>query len=314
MSELTFPIPRGYPARQRLNIYQLAPPRVTEVVLRDFATRFGLAVKGKSTTIQYDATRISLIDGSRVVTLYRDSGGLRYQDRSRWQIDDGRSNVKLSDAGAIDAARAYVRRLNLAPLKDCDVLKVSRLHVGSTVRDGDKRDERVIDVGVVFRRKIDGVRVDGPGGMVVVYLDQNAEVTGVDRIWRERTKVLRPVRSLRSIESVASEVARVLDTSLADRVEVRDLRFGYFEYGWCDSQPSIQPAFVALLTLYSADARCSPAHCVRDRRRDKCHWSDHAIAKASCTTATKIEENEPDSTANVKVLWTSHHRRHRGRT
>jgi hypothetical protein len=81
-------------------------------------------------------------------------------------VDDGRSNLKLTDADAIEAARAYVRRFELAPLRECEVLKVSRLHVGSSARVGEKHDERVIDAGVVFRRTIDGVRVDGPGGMI----------------------------------------------------------------------------------------------------------------------------------------------------
>ena len=254
MSDLTLPIPRGYPARRQLNIYRLTTPQITERTLRDLASRFALAGKGKGATFQSDADRISLIDGTQVVTLYRASGGLRYQDRSRWQIDDGRSNLRLTDADAIEAARAYVRRFELAPLSECEVLKVSRLHVGSSARVGEKRDDRVIDAGVVFRRTIDGVRVDGPGGMIVIYLDHKAEVTAVDRIWRPRGAVLRRVNDLRPIERVASEIRGTLTDDVA-RTEVRDLRFGYFEYGWRARQASIQPAFVALMTRYSPDAR-----------------------------------------------------------
>jgi hypothetical protein len=238
-----------------LNIYKLTSPEVTERAVRDQARRFDLAGKGKGATLHADDNRISLIDGAEIVTLYRNSGGLRYQDRSRWQIDDGRSNLKFSDAEAIGAAREVVRRLDLAPLKQYEVLKVSRLHVGSAVRDGERRDERVIDVGVVFRRLIDGVRVDGPGGMITVYLDHKAELTGVDRIWRERGAVLRAVRDLQPIDRVRADLSRTLDDTHAARTEVRDLRFGYFEYGWRDRQTSIQPAFVALLTLYSEDSR-----------------------------------------------------------
>jgi hypothetical protein len=255
MSDITLPIPRGYQVRQRLNIYRLVAPSVTEAALRDLAGRFGLAGARKSGTFHADPTRMSLIDGPHAVMLYRDSGGLRYRDRSRWQIDDGKSNVKLSDGAAVEAAREVIRSLGLAPLKECELLKVSRLHVGTLAREGEKRDERIIDAGVVFRRTIDGVPVDGPGGMVIVYLDHNAQMTGVDRIWRERGKVLRPVRALRPIESVSAEVERVLGEREGGRIETRDLRFGYFEYGWRDRQAAIQPAFVALLTLYSPDER-----------------------------------------------------------
>jgi hypothetical protein len=36
---------------------------------------------------------------------------------------------------------------------------------------------------------------------------------------------------------------------------VRDLRFGYFEYAGALGRRPIQPAFVALMTRYSPDAR-----------------------------------------------------------
>jgi hypothetical protein len=255
MINLTLPIPRGFPLRRRMNIYRVAVPRVTESAVREISGRFGLSSKGKAATVRSDKDRLALIDGSKVVTLYRASGGVRYQDRSRWQIDDGRANTQISDTEAVGVARGHVGKLNLAPLNECEVLKVTRLRVGSAARDGHAKEERTIDVGVIFRRLIDGVRVDGPGGMIVVYLDHDANVTGVDRLWREKGKVLRPVTDLRPIERVAREVETRLGNGLSGKTEVRDLRFGYFEYGWRDNQRVIQPAYVALLTLYSPDAR-----------------------------------------------------------
>jgi hypothetical protein len=43
------------------------------------------------------------------VTLYRGSGGVRYRDRARWQVDHG-GDLDLADEEAVDLARSFVER------------------------------------------------------------------------------------------------------------------------------------------------------------------------------------------------------------
>src|SRR2546425_6437875 len=97
MAELTFPVPEGVPTTRQLRIFSLETPRLSERTVRDAGKRLGLAAGRRSGLVQFDNARITYVEGHHVITGYRASGGLRYHDRSRWQVDDGRSNVELSD-------------------------------------------------------------------------------------------------------------------------------------------------------------------------------------------------------------------------
>jgi hypothetical protein len=244
------------PARPRLRIYGVAAPRVSETSVREFASRFGLAARGTRTGIlESDDARLTYREGSHVVTQYRASGGFRYHDATRWQVDDGRSSVDIDDEAAVELARGYVKKHRLAPLRECRVLKVARLHVASADRDGKQRDERVVDVAVAFQRTVDKIPVDGPGGKVIVYLDHEGALTGADVLWHTLTRSRREVRALRPLDAVAEEASAFLGARRGGRIEVRQVRFGYFELGWQERQRYLQPAYVILMTLYSDDER-----------------------------------------------------------
>ena len=255
MAELTFPVLKGVPPARQLRIFSLETPRISERTVRDAGKRLGLSAGIRSGLVQFDNAKITYVEGHHVITCYHASGGLRYHDRSRWQVDDGRSNVELSDRVATDIAKKYLTRLELAPAKECRVLKVTRLQVATADRERREQDHRVIDVGVLFQRLIEGVPVDGPGGKIVVYLDRAGQMTGFDRIWRDIRGAYRRVKDLRPPQVAADELARLLANRAGGRVEVRDVRFGYFEFGWRHRQRYLQPAYIALLTLYSRDER-----------------------------------------------------------
>ena len=167
---------------QPLRIYRTTPPAVTEWSTGDLAAQLGLRA-GRHGTTRTTADKVTIADGHSEVTVYRDSGALRYRNRTRWQLDHG-GNLDLGDDDAAGIARAFVERYDLAPLAECRLAKVTRLRVGLADREGTTAEERVIDVGVIFRRAIDGLATDGPGGNVMVYIGADGEPTGVDRIWR----------------------------------------------------------------------------------------------------------------------------------
>ena len=100
------------------------------------------------------------------------------------------------------------------------------------------------------QRIVDGVPVDGPGGKVVVYLDAAGEVTGLDRTWRTISGVRQPVEALRPPDDVLTRAGRFWSAST--RVDVRQVRFGYFEQGFRTRQTTLQPAYVVMVTLQSA--------------------------------------------------------------
>ena len=239
----------------KTQIHALAAPGASAKALRDFATKFGVA--SKEATQAQDATVFTYTAGQHVLALFKASGAIRYQDVTRWQVDDGESNLKMSDATAAKRALAAISEHRLARASECELLKVTRLTVGAANTVTKRGNERVIDVGVAFRRTVGGVPVDGPGGKLIVYLDHKGELTGFDRIWRPIGGVQAQVKELKDPQVAEEDLLRYWKAHEAGRIEVQRMRFGYFELGYKDAQRVLQPAYVMPLTLYSQDERIS---------------------------------------------------------
>lgn len=237
----------------QLRIYRCADPAATEPAAAELALRFGLPADNYS-VLHSSAEAVTYSHGSREVIIYRRSGGLRFRDLARWQADHGGS-LDLGDDDAVRIARDVVARYELAPADELAVSKVTRLRVGLADREGTTERERVIDVGVVLRRVIDGLPADGPGGHIMVYLGAEGELTGVDRIWRPIAAVHSDVESLHPREWLEERIGRHLGADRTARLDVHEIRLGHFENGWNAAQEFLQPAYVVLGTLRSPDER-----------------------------------------------------------
>jgi hypothetical protein len=247
VNEIVFP---KWPAPRRaaaLQIYELGRPVVDERSLRKVASSFGLPARAKTGRLEIDDQKLRYSVGSQMVTQYRASGAVRYQDGARWQVDDGYSNVRIAEDKAVAIARRYMAAHAIAPLKECELAGVTRLRVGIANIEGDEHEERVIDMGIVFRRVVDGQPVDGPGGQVMVYVDAAGEVTGVDRTWRPIRRVLRRIEALRSADQLAQRMRRYFGD--AAYIDVDDVRLGHFEQGRRTLQKMLQPAYVVMVGL-----------------------------------------------------------------
>lgn len=252
MSErVVSPWPSESATRQR--IFRCAVPEVTERMATQFAAQFGVAVGRFGETRSAEA-KVTYAAGQQEVSVYRGSGGVRYRDLSRFQVDSG-LDLELADEEAVDRAQAFVEQHELAPMAECRLEKVTRLRVGLADREETVSEERVIDVGVVFRRIIDDLTADGPGGYVMVYIGPDGEVTGADRIWRPIAGVEREVEALSSREWLDERLYRFHNPDPEMSLDVEQIRFGYFEHGWRIRQEHIQPAYVVLATHRSPDER-----------------------------------------------------------
>lgn len=232
----------------KTQILALGSPGASAKAVREFAQ--SLKLEAANATQAQDATRFTITAGQHVVTMFKASGALRYQDRSRWQVDDGKANLKISDAEAEKRARALVSAHKLASAREFKLLKVSRLTVGEASVEEQRGSERVIDVGVAFQRLVGGVPVDGPGGKLIVYMDHNGELTGFDRIWRPVAKVQAPVKELRPPKAAEEDLLRYW-TRETGRIDVLEMRFGYLEFGYQARQAVLQPAYVMPLRIVS---------------------------------------------------------------
>lgn len=238
-------------------IHSLKTPSVNEKTLMLEARRFNLGVNRKNGTLIKDGDEFTYLEGSQVVTLYSASGALRMYDSTRWQMDDGKANMKISDEEALEIAAKFIKETGIIDMSGSKLYKVTRLFVGNMDRESKKSEERVIDVGVVFQRHINGIPVEGPGGKTVVYIDQNREVSGCDRILREIDNELKktPVEKILKPKDAREDLIKYWDREGIEQVEVSETRFGYFEFGPNDSQKFLQPAYIMPLKIISKNER-----------------------------------------------------------
>jgi hypothetical protein len=238
---------------ERARIFRLAPPRMSQKTVLAHARRFGLKGNVKVGSLYQDARQTSYSEGSFELVAHHASGGLRFHDKARWQVDDGTSHVEFDDATAVQMAERFIEAHSVVPLTECKVLRVTRLNVGVAEKRTERAEHRIIDVGVAFARIVDGIPVEGPGGKAMVYIDSKGNLTGIDRLWREVLEVHADGVPLRSPEAVEQEALREWGGQGSGVVTVDDIRFGYFEHGWDISQRYLQPAYVILMTLTATE-------------------------------------------------------------
>jgi hypothetical protein len=243
VEDITLPVVPERGAR----FFRLRAPTADDRALLRASRSFGLSGREQAGGIFRDARLLRYSEQQHTVVLHRASGGLRYYDVQRWQRDDGEAHVELTDRQATAAAERFVTRRKLARRDQYQVLRVTRLHVASGEIEGEKVDERVIDVGVAFQRVVDGIPVDGPGGKLVVYLDAKRNVTGTERLWRP-LGAPGPMSELQPPERVLNRIRRRFATE-DSMIEWEAFRFGYFELGWDERQAILQPAYIAIFTL-----------------------------------------------------------------
>ena len=243
------PIPGG-----QANIFRLKTPSVNEKAVRGLARRLGMQADARSGALRSDAEKLTYSEGFLELTMDRASGGIRFIDRARWQVDDRESDLKIEDAAASRLAKNFVNKYKLAPSAETKFLKAARLHVGEATEGGKEASDRVIDVAVALQRLVGKIPVDGPGGKIIVYLNHERQTTGVERIWRDIAGVHRRGGSYRTPQDALGDMAEHFKAKQGV-IEVQEMRFGYFEDGWGSKQQYLQPAYVVFGMLTSPDSR-----------------------------------------------------------
>lgn len=236
------------------NIYRLRRPDIDQESLRRAGSRFGLTVTAETGTLVFDAASIAYSEPAEWgLRQLRPSGGWQYRHATHWQADRG-GNLRIEDDEAARLSLAAIRQYALPTEPELELMRVERLHVAHAERGGANHEERIVGVRVLYRRVVDGLPVEGIGGKTIVYLDQERDLSGIDHLWRGIEGVHEPLRGLRPVEEAIEEVRRRYGTG-PGRIEVTDLRLGYFELGWYDEQEYLQPAYVVYVRLGNGDGR-----------------------------------------------------------
>jgi hypothetical protein len=237
----------------KAKIYRLSPPAVSEAAIRALAKRLGFEGSrvGKLCT---DAETLTYSEGPLELKMYRASGGVRFRDRSRWQVDDRGAKFNLTEESARRLAQSFTKKNRLAATSEMRFLKSARLRVGEADRESKQSFERTIDISIALQRMVDKIPVDGPGGKIVVFFDRDGVATGFEQLWRTIRGASRRPGALRPPQAALDEmVSRWRQRQGV--VEVSQIRFGYFEEGWRKRQTYLQPAYVILGEIYADNPR-----------------------------------------------------------
>ncbi len=210
---------------------------------------FGVGAK-----LQPSRTQAGLLvaqEGPRYAEVFQASGGSFCADMERiWPLvppsDFGRIDRRaLSRNVVLEVAQQLVRQLDALPKE-----KVRPVYLPETLQVLDESGERrrvVISASVLFRRVVDGLTVEGPGGKLKVYFDEQGKPAGLLRTMR----VLQPYRKLpiRAASDVMAELRKVpvRRQLLAGvrSVELSRLRLVYYEAPADQEQKFLQPAYMA---------------------------------------------------------------------
>jgi hypothetical protein len=229
--------------RMKAHVYRLKAPRFSEAAVRKFAKQFGLRAERNSGKLSTDAEKLVYTDGHHEVMLHKASGAVRMVDRSKWQVDDRSSDLRIQDAAALKLAEGAVRQMKLARAGEMRFYKAARLRVGVATRQGREVSERTIDVAVAMQRVVDKIPVDGPGGKIIVYLNHERRLTGIERVWRELGAAHRRNAPCRSAEAALDDMRKHFRAK-EGTIDIYEVRYGYFEDGRRRVQRYLQPAYM----------------------------------------------------------------------
>lgn len=218
--------------------YEVPAVKVAAASVRATAKALGLTGAGGDVVTTTDL--LGYNEGRHRLEVHKASGAVAYYHRDKYGRDP-KQDFTLSDRRADAIARKFIERSKLVPAAAAQLAAVTHMH--SAVGDLKARQvkERIVDAGVVYRRTINGVPVDGPGGFVLVSVDPEGEVIAARRIWRPVGKQVGKVK-LRRPEAARQAFEKHVSRLRGDVTVIR-AGFGYFELGALDRQRVIEPAY-----------------------------------------------------------------------
>jgi hypothetical protein len=248
---------------QALPVFRLHRPSgfpMSAAMLGKVAQQMGLTGRPTEVCIAEDWT--SYREGHHDLSMHSRSGALRYRHRERY-AQQGEKPFALSDRQAEAAAEKLLERIELAGRDERRPAGITHLRTAGASLAGEQRKrepEVLLDAGVVFRRMVQKVIVDGPGGLAVINIDPESDVAGFDIIWRpvaeavDEVKVLPPDRAEAAMKEIAGRVR--------GDVEVTKATFGYFEQGSSDAQEYLQPAYSMIYVVRDGEVEYKSAEVV----------------------------------------------------
>lgn len=231
-----------------VTVYKLAAPQASTAQVAAMSQRFGLTGKMREFISSEDWT--SYNEGRYRVAVHRNSGALRYVHVDKYGVEPLK-DFKISKDKVADIAKTFLKRAKLVPDGQSRLYKVTYLRSAVSDLKGKEKSERLIDAGVIYRRLVDGISVEGPGGYAMVNVDPEAEVVGLRSVWRPTTTREAKVKIMPVGQ--ARETFEKLISNVIGDVTVTGANFGYFEQSEMDKQTYLEPAYVFIYTVQNGE-------------------------------------------------------------
>lgn len=224
-----------------MKVYDLSKLDPSDSSLIAFAKSIGFS--GKSKEYDSDDEVNSYSDGQHRVQIYKQSGAFEYRDLEKYGIESSGGNKKdaLLDDRSQEIAKEFLKKINIVNESEIIFQKVTHLKGATGSIDSDARETSIIDSGVIFTRRVDGIDILGPGGNCMVNIDFNGDVVGFSHLMRPTKSAIDTVKIV-SPETVLNDIEKKLKEMVRE-ILVTKSRFGYFELGKNDLQNKLQPVY-----------------------------------------------------------------------
>lgn len=219
-------------------VFEIPAARTGGPALRETARSLGL--RGTGGDLMTSPEFMAYSEGRRRLEIARASGAVVFFDQDRYGQEPEKP-FELSDRRADAIARKFLEQTKIVQPNAAQLARVTHMH--SAVGDvrGGSVEERVIDAGVVYRRTIGNLTVEGPGGFGMVTVDSEGEVVAFRSVWRQVGKRVASVRIKKpeqAIHALEEHLAKVPGDAVVTKAA-----FGYFELAAFDRQRFMEPAY-----------------------------------------------------------------------
>ncbi len=245
-------LPREVPASAAA--YATRPVKPTPATLRATGKSLGLA--GAEGDVITSTDLLAYNEGRHRLEIHLASGAVAFYHRDKYGREPKKA-FELSDRRADAIARKFLDRSKIADRSSAQLARVTHMHSAVADVESQRVRETMIDAGVVYRRKIDDLLVEGPGGFAMVTVDPTEEVIGFRCVWRQlgrrlgTVKLKQPEEAMRAVERLAAK--------LPGDIVVTKAALGYFELGPLDRQRAIEPAYSFVYVLRSEEVAVKSA-------------------------------------------------------
>lgn len=205
-------------------------------------------VKGGTPQEQENARAVRFRNGSVEFEVSKAAGAEILLDLDRY-AKRGAASGTVDNAALERNARAYVRAqmpdVNPSELQFAGVKKIMDA-VAQVDAAGKATNQKtsVANYIVIFERRINNVRVVGPGEKIRVYASPAGEVIGHSKIWRELDKTPRGAKPVVPPGRVQETIGQSLAKHPAPSVQVDYFEFGYLGRGRYDRQDTLDPVYL----------------------------------------------------------------------